>query len=796
MCMGRSLRTGPVTRLSLMIGLALGVVAAARAGDGVGIAAPVHQVVQLAPVLVEPLPLPGAGIDAAMLPYVVQAASDQDMRKAQATNLAGFLADNLAGVNVNEVQGSPYQVDITYHGFRASPTLGAAQGISVYLDGVRVNEPFGDIVSWDTLPESSLASMTLVPGANPLFGPNTLGGALSLTTKSGLTDPGRHVDLSWGSYGRRKLDLSYGVSNADGWHAYLAGTHFDENGWRRDSPGQLGNLFLKVGRHTDANDWDLSAMHAASRLIGNGLLPGTRIDDDGGTAPGLYQIDRRAVYTVPDLTRNHVTQLTVHGSHTFDQDTLLSGLAYTRHSARDTVNGDVNDDYEDYVDDCGGGFAADGAPLDPGCDYTAAEGAELPTGVYNTTRTRQQTQGVALNLSHHGGAHRWVLGATFDRSQVTYQQFTRDGYLDGSRVIHPYPDAVSQFVTGVDGTARTASVFATDTWTMAADTFVTGALRWNRTVLDNALTTAQSGAQTPEHLTFAKLNPSLGIVHRIGSWRVFADASQSNRAPTVIELGCADPEQPCTLPTGLQADPPLKQVVARSYDAGVDWTPAPDARVSLSLYRTNNRDDILFLRAPNTQQGYFDNFPRTRNQGADVSYRQVLGAFSLRASYSFLQATYQAHGTLLAGERSIDVRPGMRIAGLPRHTFKAGLDWQATSSFSLGADLVAASRTVAAGNEDGRVDDDEPDLFANWSTAGYALVNLRASWRPRDHLEIYAHVDNVFDRRFESYAAVAEDILPDGKLIRPQVEPGEGAATRYLAPGAPRLAGIGIRVDY
>ena len=103
---------------------------------------------------------------------------------------------------------------------------------------------------------------------------------------------------------------------------------------------------------------------------------------------------------------------------------------------------------------------------------------------------------------------------------------------------------------------------------------------------------------------------------------------------------------------------------------------------------------------------------------------------------------------------------------------------------------------MAAGNEDGRVDDDEPDLFANWSTAGYALVNLRASWRPRDHLEIYAHVDNVFDRRFESYAAVAEDILPDGKLIRPQVEPGEGAATRYLAPGAPRLAGIGIRVDY
>lgn len=270
--------------LAAAVVAALALVPPARADGTDGDATPTGQAVQLAPVIVVPSPLPGAGIDAAMLPYVVQTAGDEDIARAQATNLAGFLSQDIVGVNVNEVQGSPYQIDVTYHGFRASPTLGAAQGISVYLDGVRVNEPFGDIVSWDTLPESSIDSLTLIPGANPLFGPNTLGGALALATKSGITDPGAHVDLSWGSYGRRRLDLSYGVSDAQGWHAYLAGSHFDENGWRRDSPGQLGNLFVKAGRHTAQDDWDITVLHAASRLVGNGLLPGTRIDDDGNTA--------------------------------------------------------------------------------------------------------------------------------------------------------------------------------------------------------------------------------------------------------------------------------------------------------------------------------------------------------------------------------------------------------------------------------------------------------------------------------------------------------------------------------
>lgn len=52
----------------------------------------------------------------------------------------------LAGVVANPAQNNPWQPDIAFRGFTASPLMGAPQGLSVFLDGVRVNEAFGDTV--------------------------------------------------------------------------------------------------------------------------------------------------------------------------------------------------------------------------------------------------------------------------------------------------------------------------------------------------------------------------------------------------------------------------------------------------------------------------------------------------------------------------------------------------------------------------------------------------------------------------------------------------------------------------
>jgi iron complex outermembrane recepter protein len=140
-------------------------------------------------------PLEGLQLSREQIPSNVQSLSSKDIRDANATSLGDLMNTRLQSVNVNDYAGNPFQMDITFRGFSASPQLGTPQGLSVFLDGVRVNEPFGDIVNWDLIPMNALGSMDVLPGSNPLFGLNTLGGALSLV---GITGRSAHLWLLLG----------------------------------------------------------------------------------------------------------------------------------------------------------------------------------------------------------------------------------------------------------------------------------------------------------------------------------------------------------------------------------------------------------------------------------------------------------------------------------------------------------------------------------------------------------------------------------------------------------------------
>ena len=144
------------------------------------------------------------------------------------------------------MQGNPFQPDINYRGYTASPLLGTPQGLSVYMDGVRLNQPFGDVVSWDLIPRLAISSTTLMPGSNPLFGLNTLGGALSIQTKDGLTHAGHHAcRRSTAATCAGPSSSSTAGSKANGLHWYLAGNLFAEDGWRDDSPSDVRQMFGK-----------------------------------------------------------------------------------------------------------------------------------------------------------------------------------------------------------------------------------------------------------------------------------------------------------------------------------------------------------------------------------------------------------------------------------------------------------------------------------------------------------------------------------------------------------------------
>ena len=174
-------------------------------------------------------------------------------------------------MHVNEVQGNPFQTDINYRGYTASPLLGTPQGLSVYMDGVRLNQPFGEVMSWDLFPVISIASTTLMPGSNPLFGLNTLGGALSIQTKDGQTTQGTTVQAIYGSDERLAVEFEHGGRSAAGLHWYLAGNLFAEDGWRDDSPSDVRQVFGKLGWQRAKHDVSLTAAYANNSLTGNGL---------------------------------------------------------------------------------------------------------------------------------------------------------------------------------------------------------------------------------------------------------------------------------------------------------------------------------------------------------------------------------------------------------------------------------------------------------------------------------------------------------------------------------------------
>lgn len=705
-------------------------------------------------------PLPGLGIEKNKLPYDVQTVTSEQINNGQSLNLTEFMSRNLTGVNINDIQGSPFQADITYRGFRLSGILGSPQGLSVYLDGVRVNEPFGDVVNWDMMPEAAIGNVTLVPGSNPIYGLNTLGGALAFTTKSGLTAPGAEVKLSLGSWMRKRADVSYGEKSNDGWHKFISATAFHENGWRRESEGQLGNVFAKIGHTQSDVNWDISFLHGLSNLLGNGLLPSYSYDDTGARTKGMYETNRRWGYTYTDRTKNELSMVNFNLQRLLDGETELATNAYVRYSTRSTVGGD--------------------AEIENG----------QPEGVINQTRTRQTSYGTSVNLTKILNAHQFTTGASVDASRVSYGGYqTSECEVDTSRFVDDCSVAKAQDV-GVKGNAYALGLYAADTYALTAATHLTAAARFNHARVSNTLTnyTAGVGAEKPkETFNYNSLNPSLGLSHKLTERiDVFGNVGQSNRVPTVIELGCADPLVGCRLPTGLQADPYLKQVIARTLELGTRWKLSDVSGYTVSVYRSDNSNDILFTATDQTGLGYFSNFSKTRRQGLDLSAYTRVSQVDLRISYSYLDATYQAAGELFGGEREISIKRGDRIAGLPQHTLKLNADWRATPKMIVGGTIITTSNLVSQGNEDGQTENGP----ANAKVDGYFLVNLHANYSVTKGLDYFARLNNFFDRRYETYGLMANSIFNSSGVVS------DMGASRFVAPGAPRSILVGLHYRF
>lgn len=280
-------------------------------------------------------PLPGLGLTKEEIPGNVQSISAQEIKEAHSLSLADLMNRKLQSVTVNDYQGNPFQMDIQYRGFTAGPQIGTPQGLSVFLDGIRVNEPFGDVVNWDMIPMNALAGVDVFPGSNPIFGLNTLGGAFSMKTKDGFNNAGFDADVLTGSFGRKQLQAEAGWNNGTV-GLFAAGNIFLEDGWREHSPSKVNQLFTKASYRGDKLDLNLSTLLVQTDLTGNGLLPSQ-----------MYEQDRNSVFTSPDTTKNQLAQFQLSGSYFVNDSFTVTGQVYRRNSKRHQVGSDVFTDWND-----------------------------------------------------------------------------------------------------------------------------------------------------------------------------------------------------------------------------------------------------------------------------------------------------------------------------------------------------------------------------------------------------------------------------------------------------------------
>ncbi|ARR56167.1 TonB-dependent receptor [Rhizorhabdus wittichii DC-6] len=764
-----------------------------------------HRLMAGIAVILAPMPAMAAEEAEATAPIVVTAPggavdlddairlTGEDIARAGRPDLLGALTRQIAGISLQDAQNNPWQPNLVYRGFIASPLQGQAQGLAVYLDGARFNQPFGDTVQFDLIPEAAIRRMSVLD-ASPVYGLNALGGAILLDTRTGASDPGLEASATGGRFGYAETSLSGGLQRG-AFSAFGAFQYRSEHGWRDHSPSRLYNGYADLGFDIEGGGMHLKLIGADTDLTGNGVAP-----------VELLAADRRAVFTWPDNSRSRYGRISLHPWVALSDRTRLEGTLYAQRLTLRTVNGDAADiegceDDDDAglvcLETVGGGdddeeaqarlIGADGWPV---ADVLGGEGY----GVLNRGRTRTDAMGALFQIIDErplgAGDNHFALGLSYDTSRTRFATATELGALTDGRSV----DGLGTTIVQPDGAiapiglvahADYWGVFMQDRLPILPGLSAEIGLRYNhaRIRLVDRIGTALNGRHS-----FDRINPGIELDYRVGPGLALrAGYAESNRAPTPAELSCADPAAPCSLTNFFVADPPLRQVVARTWEAGASGSgELGGVRLEwlLSGYHATNRDDIQYIASAIRGRAYFQNVGNTRRQGIEATLKARRGGLTATLGYAFTDARYRTPLTLSSpanpaagADGTIAVQRGDRLPGIPRHSATLAVDY-AGRGWSLGGDMIVRSGQYLVGDEG----NDNPRL------GGYAVFNLRGSVDLIRGVTLFAELRNMFDRRYATFGTFSEV----GEI---ELEEAPGASNpRAYGPGAPRRWYAGMRV--
>ena len=796
-------------------------------------------------------PVRAEGSSTRDFPGVIKSASAEELAASGSADISGYLSRRFGGVHAHSAQGNPLQRDLYYRGYAASPLLGLPMGLTVYQNGVRLNEPLGDAVNWDLVPMNAIASLSLLSGSNPLYGLNTLGGSVVVQMKNGFSHPQHAVEVEGGSYGRAIANIESGGNNG-AWAYYLNAQRFEESGWRDLSPSWAENLYASVGWRGGRGALGLDYHRARSDLTGNGLAPS-----------GLLEAGRQQVFTAPDITRNDTRTLALRGDYALAEGVNISANLYYRGNDTGSFNGDGldEDEADALIDDGFGGVAGLAGVLRGACrdavenelgevlggdgieadEFAEAVGESGCSAINNLSDRGQDSSGGVLEIDAaaeiFGLAHDLTVGAGFYRGRSDFNSRVQFALFDPQTRSTTTSGAVSGGFaderTEIDTDVARNYLYAGDRFALGEDWSIMLSAFYHNSRIELLDRTGEQQQLNGEH-DFRNFNWGVGAVRR---WSdqvdVYAAYNESSRLPTPIELACSEElsrnadtgeVEECRLPNAFLADPPLDEVIARNVEIGLRGALSGGLNWSLGLFRTRNENDIIWQTGQTRAHGLFKNIDNTRRLGVEAMLAGAYRRWRWNVNYTWIQATFEddfdvlspnhpANALLRGGDDGDDDEPGGDEEGDAGDALEdddgdededdEGL--YSTRPVSAGNRLpgipdhlfkAAAERgfsdRLSAGVEllavaGSHLRGDESNELDKLD--GYATVNARVNYRT-ERFEAFLLVENLLDGEYENFGLIGEE--PDEVIGLDRIDDD----VRFLAPGAPRALWAGVKVNF
>ncbi len=714
-------------------------------------------------------PLPGvAGEERYSFPSQVQTVDAPEFARTRSPNITDTLQQRVPGVTVSDVNGNPFSQDLLYRGFEASPRQGTPQGLAVYQNGIRVNEAFGDTVNWDLIPPQAIARTDIFT-ANPIFGLNALGGAVSIEMKNGFNWQGFEAQILGGSFGRVAGYFQYG-KQVDNFSIYVTADAAHDGGWRWFSPSTVVRAYGDLGYRSQDAELHFIAAGATSNL---GVI--------GPTPFNLLSQNLSSVFTFPQSTINDAGSVAFTGKFDVSKTWQIASNFYLRTFRQKHTDGN-DSDLEECDDPNAGLTCLDQANFPSVTDPNAfvllnnGNGQAIPfsgSTVYGTIDrafTHSTTAGVTLQATNKDKLfdhdNYFTFGGSVDRSFFNFGSNSTlgviqanldvvpNGSFPGSGAIIQTAGNIGYVPTYLTGTTTYYGIYALDTFNITPEFAATAGARLN---IANINTQDATGAN-PELTSannFDRINPVVGLTYKILPWMsAYGGYSEANRAPTPLELDCANPLRPCLLENSLVSDPPLQQVVSHTIEAGLRGTAnnvwGGQINWKAGYFHTENTNDIVSLASTITGRGFFSNVPGTLRQGVEASLEYHSGDLMAYVNYAFVDATYRFTGELASPNNpfadangNVLVTPGDHIPGIPRQTAKLGLEYSFTPKFKAGADVLIVGSQYFIGDNSNV----NPQLPLYWT------ANIHASYQVTENIQIFGLVNNLFNNRNATFGA-------------------------------------------